>query len=669
VDAKFENEGLEYPWSDEPESVLRDLLDSSLLGVTYISDGAIRYLNSTAERMLGMTASQALGMTIEDAIRWIHVEDREQISTRYREAGPDVLSQDAHVVFRWSRPDGVVRWFKVQTIGASFLGRPAIRAVMVDVTEQYETLEKLRRSEERYRQMVEASPSGILVHVDERVVLANRAAVRLFRGRTEADVVGKRILDYIAPCYHALVRQRVERIYGGEDCVPVVELVFRTLAGESFWVEASASSVEHEGRPASMVVFRDITQRKKALSEKEHLEAQLLQSQKLEAVGRLAGGVAHDFNNLLTEICGQSELVLMDLPPEDPHFSMMQAVGEAAQRASALTRQLLAFSRKQVMLPRLMQLNEVVSGLERMLSRLIGEDIEFQVALSPAAGQVMVDPGQLEQVILNLCVNARDAMPGGGKLLVTTGVEVPDERAASRLSLENGGRYAVLSVVDTGCGMTPEVQARLFEPFFTTKPQEQGTGLGLSTSYGIVRQHLGAIDVRSLPGRGSVFRVFLPQADGPAQESMMRGDEVDANGGGETILCVEDEPLVREVTVTMLRRLGYRVLEAEHPNRAIDLVRAHSGRIDLLVTDVIMPQMNGRELAECLRRDRPELAVLYTSGYTEDVIANQGLLASDVRFLGKPFTLKSLSAAVKGALKLAPEASSMPPCNGRQDGT
>jgi len=344
---------------------------------------------------------------------------------------------------------------------------------------------------------------------------------------------------------------------------------------------------------------------------------------------------------------------MMDLSPDHPHYSMLQAVGDAAQRASALTRQLLAFSRKQMMLQRTILLNDVVLSLERMLRRLIGEDVQFQVALSPSTGCVSVDPGQLEQVLLNLCINARDAMPAGGKLLITTGVEVLDVDQAASLSLDVGGAYCVLSVVDTGCGMTPEVLSHLFEPFFTTKPKELGTGLGLSTSYGIIRQHQGTIEVRSRPGKGTVFRVLLPQTDDAPGDAQSAGGEEPVRSGGETVLCVEDEPLVREVTVTMLRRLGYRVFEAESPLRALELVRAHSGALDLLVTDVIMPRMNGRELAECLQSERSGLSVLFTSGYTEDVIAHQGLLAPDVHFLGKPFTLRALAAAVRSALDSA----------------
>ncbi len=638
----------------DANQALDDLLESSLIGVAYVSDGVVRYVNRSMLLMLGVDTSKLVGKPIAEVIESVHREDRERLLSLQREVSEQASRQEAHTEFRWCRPDGQTRWLKLQGVGTTFDGRPALRGVVVDVTEQHEALERLRASEERYRRMVELLPSGILVHSDEKVVLANRAAVRLFGGQTEADIVGQRILDHIVPEHHPVVRQRVARVYRGNEEVPVIEVMFRKLTGEPFWVEASASSVEHEGRPASMVVFRDISERKKAETEKVQLEAQLLQSQKLEAVGRLAGGVAHDFNNLLTEISGQSELALLDLSSDHPHHPMLRAVCDAAQRATSLTRQLLAFSRKQVMLPRGMHINEIVLGLEKMLSRLIGEDIQFQVAPASFAGQVVVDPGQIEQVVLNLCVNARDAMPNGGRLLVTTGVEMVDTRLAERLLLPRTGPYAVVSVIDTGCGMVPEVMSRLFEPFFTTKSKEQGTGLGLSTSYGIVRQHLGAIDVRSESGKGSVFKVFLPLADTVERQAGVPAEEEELSGGAEVVLCVEDEPLVREVTVTMLRRLGYVVLEAESPDAALALAQGAAGRVDLLVTDVIMPGMNGRELAEALLRLRPGLRILYTSGYTEDVIAQQGLLSPDVHFLGKPFSLRRLALAIRGALDDSP---------------
>ncbi|MBM4354083.1 MAG: PAS domain S-box protein [Deltaproteobacteria bacterium] len=636
--------------SRNAESTLRNLLDSSLLGVLYIAEDTIVFANRTALRLLDLPTERVVGQPVQEVMEGLHSDQRHDLIDGYRRASPETAARDARTEVRWCRPDGSVRWFEVQSVGASFEGRPALQVVFVDVTQRHEALDRLSASEERYRRMVESSPSGILVHSQGRVVLANKAAVALFGFRSESDMLGKHFLDYIDRQFHPVVQERVERVYGAGDSVPVIEVVLLRLDGSSFWAEASAGAVEHEGRRGSMVVFRDISERKKAELENARLEAQLLQSQKLEAIGRLAGGVAHDFNNLLTEITGQAELAMMDIRSDHSHYPMLKAVGDAAQRASALTRQLLAFSRRQALLPCGILLNDIVSGLETMLRRLIGEDIEFQIALSPEAGLVTVDPGQIEQVVLNLCVNARDAMPAGGRLLITTAGELLDDLQAAAVSLPCGGRYSVLSVVDNGCGMTPEVLCRLFEPFFTTKPKEVGTGLGLSTSYGIIRQHQGSIEVKSAPGKGSVFRIFLPRSEEEMGEKAARAVEEPLRVGGETVLCVEDEALVREVTVTMVKRLGYRVLEADSPSRALAISREHDGPIHLLITDIVMPQMNGRELAERLVAERPDLAVICTSGYTEDVFAHQGLLDRSVRFLGKPFTLRTLAGEIRNAL-------------------
>jgi two-component system, cell cycle sensor histidine kinase and response regulator CckA len=387
-------------------------------------------------------------------------------------------------------------------------------------------------------------------------------------------------------------------------------------------------------------VYQDITERKK-------LEEQLRQAQKMEAVGRLAGGIAHDFNNLLTVVNGYSQVLMDSLAPEDSNRPLVEEIERAGDRAAGLTRQLLAFSRRQVLEPRVLCLNEVVGDTDRMLRRLIGEDILLTTSLDANLGRCRVDPGQLEQVLMNLVVNARDAMPKGGRLAITTRnvtgpcLEAPDLPP---------GNYVELGVNDTGIGMDERTKARLFEPFFTTKGPGQGTGLGLATVYGIVTQSDGHIAVQSKPGRGTSFRVYLPRVNvslpkvgdsRPAADALPRGVE--------TLLLVEDEPAVRDLDRRVLTDCGYTVLEAKDGREAVRVAKGHGGRIDLLVSDVVMPHLGGRELAEELLTIRPDVKVLFVSGYTDDAIVRHGV-GAEYAFLQKPFTPAGLAKKVREVL-------------------
>ena len=396
---------------------------------------------------------------------------------------------------------------------------------------------------------------------------------------------------------------------------------------------------------------RDITERKRAEEEKLSLQEQLRQSQKMEAIGQLAGGVAHDFNNLLTVIKGYSQLSLLDLKENNPLWGNIQEIEKATQQGTDLTRQLLTFSRRQVLDFKVLDLNALLKGLEKMLRRIIGENIELVTHLEGNLGRVKIDPSQIEQVIFNLAMNARDAMPSGGKLTVeTANVELDEVYAHAHVGV-TPGRYVSLSVSDTGVGMSQEEKEKAFEPFFTTKGKGKGTGLGLSMVYGTVKQSNGNIWVYSEPGRGTTFKINLPRIEEELDTLRKRVETDFFPGGSETVLLVEDDELVRDLANRLLKQLGYRVLVAVNGEDALRVAREHDGeKIHLLLADIVMPQMGGKELADQFKILRPDVKVLYTSGYADDAIVHHGALDPGTHFLQKPFSLKTLSHKVRKVL-------------------
>jgi two-component system cell cycle sensor histidine kinase/response regulator CckA len=382
------------------------------------------------------------------------------------------------------------------------------------------------------------------------------------------------------------------------------------------------------------------------------LENHLRQTQKMEAVGSLAGGIAHDFNNILTSILGYSEMVLDRLPEGEPMREKVRIIYDSGERAAALTRQLLAFSRKQVMEMKVNSLNTIVENLSKMLGRLIGEDVVMELHTQKSIGNIMADVSQIEQVILNLSVNARDAMPCGGHLTIETGETVLDEKYAESHSGVQAGSYAVLTVTDTGAGMTPEVRERIFEPFFTTKEAGKGTGLGLSTVYGIVKQHRGHISVYSEPGKGTTFRIFFPLVSGQVESS--QEETTTLAGGAETILVVDDDPSVRRLVVDTLESLGYRVMAAGCGAEALQSSKTTEEKIDLLLSDVVMPGMNGLQLVTILRKERPGIKTILMSGYPNHVAARNGYIESGIVFINKPFSPITLANKIRAVLDEGP---------------
>ena len=417
----------------------------------------------------------------------------------------------------------------------------------------------------------------------------------------------------------------------------------RTRDGRMLDVEVVANAVEFDGQPARLTMAQDMSARRA-------LESQLRQAQKMEAVGRLAGGVAHDFNNLLAVIMTYTELVRLDLADDDPHAADLDEVRGAAERAHTLTKQLLTFSRQRVLQPSVLDPNAVVASIDRMLRRLIGEDIDVVTRLSPEAGRIRVDPGQFEQILMNLAVNSRDAMPDGGTLTIRTEGVTVDEASLQFYGLPESGQYVVVSVSDTGIGMTEETRLRVFEPFFTTKEVGKGTGLGLATVYAIVSQCGGSVSLYSEPGLGTTFRLYFPAEIGAASPGDSATQVAELVGGSETILLVEDEAAVRAAASEVLRRLGYIVLAAQSAEDAIATLTGHHSRVDLVISDVVMPRKDGPTLVAELRRLRPGLKALLMSGYTGDAIASRGVRESGIRLLEKPFTVDLLGRTVREVL-------------------
>jgi len=520
-----------------------------------------------------------------------------------------------------------------------------------DITEQRQAAIDLHESEERFRATFEQAAVGIAhVGTDGHFLRVNRRLCEKL-GYTREELLALSFQEITHPADLAADLENVRRMLAGEIQAYSMEKRYIRKDGTPAWIGLTVSLTrDAEGLPKYFIsVIEDIEPRRRAEEQENRLRNQLEQAQKMESVGQLAGGIAHDFNNLLTAILGYCELILND--EKASHRSEIEEIKHAGDRAAALTRQLLAFSRKQVLQLELLDLNAVVLNMETMLRRLIGEDVRLMSTLTSEIGRVKADRSQIEQVLLNLSVNARDAMPGGGVLRIETSNVDAAELPGAADAPNAAGRFVVLTVSDTGCGMDSETQSRVFEPFFTTKPKGKGTGLGLATVYGIVKQSGGFISFSSELQKGTSFRVYLPRADEPLSKKARSGAHPAAQPTGtETILMVEDDDGVRNLACRVLTLLGYTVLCAESGDRALDLARDHKGTIDLVLTDVVMPEMSGREVERRLADAGHAARVLFMSGYTDDAVLQYGVQEAGVAFLQKPFTPGALARKVREVL-------------------
>jgi PAS domain S-box-containing protein len=621
------------------EANLRAIFNNSLQAFLLIDpDGTIQALNSTAVDW----STRLLGRALHEGARVVDFVP--EAADAFRAA----LGGETRNVERCFRDtDGSELWFETthapvvdeegSVIGVCLNAR--------DISTRKQAEQAVRESEARYRDLFDnasdlvcaTDPAGAFLYV-------NRAWEQAL-GMSGPELRRRSFLDVVHPDSRERYREVVARTLDGETLTHV-ELVLVTAGGAPITVEGNLSGTVQEARPLMLRgIYRDVTERKR-------VEDQLRRAERMQAAGRLAGGMAHEVNNMMTGVIGFSEFLLRSLPDDDPRRGEVKEIIRAGTRASDVTRQLLAFTRQQLLRPEVLDVNGVVSGVEKMLRRSLGEDHVLELKLTPGVGEIRADRGQLEQVLINLTLNARDAMSQHGRVTVSTGRAALDEvYAQAHPGVEIPlGEYVILSVSDTGSGMAPDVQARIFEPFFTTKPVGQGTGLGLSTVYGIVKQSDGFVWCYSEPDQGTTFKIYLPVASARSLPLAPDGVLGEPRGGTETILVVEDEDVVRLLACRGLREQGYTVLEARHGREALDLIEANGQTVHLVISDVVMPEMGGRELGSRLAALHPDLPVLYMSGYTGDDVIQRGLLEPGLPFQQKPFTPEGLGRTVREML-------------------
>jgi two-component system, cell cycle sensor histidine kinase and response regulator CckA len=644
----------------EAEGKYRQLVEM-VPAISYLAEagaqGRFLYVSPQAETILGYRPEDCLS---DPSFWWDHLNPEDHAVAQQEDTWED--GRPFQVEYRMRRQNGGEVWLRDEAVIVRDpdTGKRLTRGLLIDITEQKLAEAALRDSEARYRMFLAQSSEGIYrieyappvpchLPVDEQLALGhkcgymaecNEAMAKIYGRSCAEELVGKPLSDFLV-LNDPMTQKFMETFIGAGYRITDQESHEMDAHGLRKILRSTMMGTVIDGHwVRTWGISRDVTERM-------HLEEQLRNAQQLEAVGRLAGGVAHDFNNILSIIMGHGELMLA-MGVDERSRNGLEQIRRAAERAASLTQQLLAFSRKQVLLPKVLDLNEAVADVQKMLTRVIGEDIELIAKLHPSLASVKVDPGQVEQVLMNLAINARDAMPQGGKLLMETSNMEVDAEDGRDLELK-AGRYVMLQVTDTGHGMDAGTLGHIFEPFFTTKKMGKGTGLGLATVYGIVKQSGGSIQVESEVGRGSEFRIYLPAADGgtPKQRGPVATEVV---GGSETILIVEDEPDLRELTRIFLEGYGYKVLQAASAEQAVQEADRFPERIDLLLTDVIMPGMSGRRLAEKVLSKRPQTKIVYMTGYTDDMVVQHKVLEPGVKLLQKPFSKAELALKVRSTL-------------------
>lgn len=635
------------------ERRFRSLVQNSSDLVTIVApDSTILYASDSAERIVGYSAGDLVGTTLLD---YLEASDTDIVrgllhDSNGKSSGP--------VEFSLRRADGSPVW--LEAVGTNLLTDPTIRGIVLnarDVSERKRADRALRESEERYRDLFDNASDLVCMVAPDGALLYVNKAWRKGTGYSEDEITRMQLLDIVQLENRTHFTEVLRRVLGGER-LDHVELVLVPKAGTPITVEGNLSCTFKDGQPSVVRgIYRDITDRKR-------VEEQLRRAERMQAAGKLAGGVAHEVNNMMTGVIGFSEFVLRSFDPEDPRRADIEEVIRAGTRAADVTRQLLAFTRQQFLRPQVVEINTVVSEMEKMLRHSLGEDKRLDLRLASGAGQIRADRGQLQQVLINLVLNARDAIDGHGRVTIETGTATWDQVYAER---HEGvdiplGRYVMLAVTDSGCGMDSDVQARIFEPFFTTKPIGQGTGLGLSTVYGIVKQSGGFVWVYSEVDQGSVFKVYLPEAVSSVTEPPSALATAPQRGS-ETILVIEDEDVVRNLASRGLADHGYAVVQAKNGSEALAYIQEHPGKVELVISDVVMPEMGGREFGRHLALFESELPILYMSGYTGEDVVQRGLLDPGAPFQQKPFTPGTLAAKVRAMLDQRPRAKATAPAS------
>ncbi len=632
----------------ESERKFETLFQASPVYIAFstLEDGRFLEVNNAFTKITGYDRKEVLGRTSLEIGLWAAPEERARfVELAERRGG--FHEEEA----RFRRKNGELLFGIWSAEKIELDGKACLISVLLDVTERKRAEEALRISERRYRSLFTSTNDGVCLH---EVVYEN------------GKPVDYRILD-LNPRYETITGVSRDRAIGalaselyGSGEAPYLEIYAKvsetgkTASFETYFEPMDKHlqiSVFSPDLHKFATVFQDITERKRAEAEQKRLLNQLAQARKMESVGRLAGGVAHDFNNILTVILGYTDMALEEVDAAVPLHGRLLEIKKAGERSAAITRQLLAFARRQTIAPKVLDLNETIEGMLKMLRRLIGENIDLAWLPVTNVWSVRMDPSQVDQILANLCVNARDAISSVGKITIETDNVTFDEADCADKPDFIPGSFILLAVNDNGCGMDRLVLDNLFEPFFTTKEVNKGTGLGLATVYGIVKQNNGFINVYSEPGQGTTFRIYLPRYETAAEEPQKNHPLAPNARGSETILLVEDDPPILLMTEIILTRMGYTVLTAKTPGEAIRLAREHAGRLHLLITDVVMPEMNGRDLARNLLALHPNLKAMFMSGYTADVIAHHGILDDGVHFIQKPFSRQDLSAKVREVLE------------------